>query len=207
MKSLNVVGAFFVLHLTSKKVILNLPQYIQSYFGISDTDVSKVVELFEETTLSKGDYYVKAGHYCNQLSFIQEGFIRVWAETPHKEITQWISTPGYFITDLSSLIFKTTARWNLQAITDCKLYTIKQERYNQIHNLVDNWDELEKLFIAKCFLTLEDRVFSQISMTAEERYQQLFETNPSLFNQVPLQYLASMLGMSPETFSRIRAKS
>ena len=186
---------------------MNLTQYIQSYFGISDTDVNKVVELFEETTLDKGDYYVKAGHYCHQLSFIQDGFIRVWAETPTKEITQWISTPGYFITDLSSLIFKTTARWNLQALTDCRLFTIKQEAYERIRERVSNWDELEKLFIAKCFLTLEDRVFSQISMTAEERYQQLFELNPSLFNQVPLQYLASMLGMSPETFSRIRAKS
>jgi len=206
LKSLNLVGAFFCANFERYQE-MKLPQYIQSYFGISDTDVNKVVELFEETTLNKGDYYVKAGHYCNQLSFIQEGFIRVWSETPTKEITQWISTPGYFITDLSSLIFKTTARWNLQALTDCKLYTIKQERYNQINHLVDNWDELEKLFIAKCFLTLEDRVFSQISMTAEERYQQLFELNPGLFNQVPLQYLASMLGMSPETFSRIRAKS
>lgn len=186
---------------------MNLPQYIQSYFGISDTDVNNVVELFEETTLNRGEFYVKAGHYCNQLSFIQEGFIRVWANTPNKEITQWISTPGYFITDLSSVIFKTTARWNLQALTDCKLYTIKQERYSQIRDVVDNWDELEKLFIAKCFLTLEDRVFSQISMSAEERYQQLFNLNPALFNQVPLHYLASMLGMSPETFSRIRAKS
>lgn len=186
---------------------MNLPQYIQSYFGISDTDVNHVVNFFEETTLNKGNYYVKAGHYCDQLSFIQEGFVRVWAATPTKEITQWISTPGYFITDLSSLIFKTTARWNLQALTDCKLYTIKQERYNQIRDVVSNWDELEKLFIAKCFLTLEDRVFSQISMTAEERYQQLFDFNPGLFNQVPLHYLASMLGMSPETFSRIRAKS
>jgi len=105
------------------------------------------------------------------------------------------------------LIFKTTARWNIQALTDCKLYTIKQEAYERIRDHVANWDELEKLFIAKCFLTLEDRVFSQISMSAEERYQMLFEQNPGLFNEVPLQYIASMLGMSAETFSRIRAKN
>jgi CRP-like cAMP-binding protein len=53
---------------------------------------------------------------------------------------------------------------------------------------------------------LENRVFDFISLTAEERYKKLFDTNRELFNQVPLQYLASMLGMTPETFSRIRRK-
>jgi CRP-like cAMP-binding protein len=65
---------------------------------------------------------------------------------------------------------------------------------------------LEKLFIARCFIMLEDRIFTHLSMTAEERYNFFFENNKELFNQVPLQYIASMLGMTPETFSRIRKK-
>ncbi len=60
--------------------------------------------------------------------------------------------------------------------------------------------------MASCFIQLEDRIFSHLSLNAEERYHQFFENNKELFNQVPLQYLASMLGMSPETFSRIRNK-
>jgi CRP-like cAMP-binding protein len=54
---------------------------------------------------------------------------------------------------------------------------------------------------------LEDRIFSHLSMSAEDRYQFFFQHNKELFNQVPLQYIASMLGMTPETFSRIRKKS
>ncbi len=184
----------------------SIQQYIQTYFGITNDDVEKVVALFEETTLNKGEYFVKAGHYCDKLSFINEGLIRVWLPSESKEITQWISTSGYFVTDLSSMVFNTPARWNLQALTDCKLFTITKELYDSMNQVVNNWDELEKLFIAKCFLTLEDRVFSHISMSADERYNQLFESNPAIFNQVPLQYLASMLGMSAETFSRIRSK-
>jgi CRP-like cAMP-binding protein len=53
---------------------------------------------------------------------------------------------------------------------------------------------------------MESRVFDLISLTAEDRYKSLFEQNRELFNQVPLQYIASMLGMTPETFSRIRKK-
>lgn len=72
--------------------------------------------------------------------------------------------------------------------------------------MVPSWHELEKLFIAKCFTILENRIFSHLSMTAEERYNNFSEHNKELFNQVPLQYIASMLGMTPETFSRIRKK-
>jgi CRP-like cAMP-binding protein len=75
-----------------------------------------------------------------------------------------------------------------------------------IGKVVPKWNDFEKLFVSKCFVMLENRVFDFISLTAEERYKKLFDTNRELFNQVPLQYLASMLGMTPETFSRIRRK-
>jgi hypothetical protein len=73
--------------------------------------------------------------------------------------------------------------------------------------LIPRWQELEKLFMAKCFGMLEDRIVHQLSYSAKERYQHFFENNKTLFNQVPLQYLASMLGMAPETLSRFRKKS
>ena len=126
--------------------------------------------------------------------------------TDGKEITQWISTQGYFVADLASLIFESPSRFTIQALADCVLYTINREDYKKIGNLVPKWYELEKLFMAKCFIILEDRIFSHLSMTAEERYDFFFENNRELFNQVPLQYIASMLGMTAETFSRIRKK-
>jgi CRP-like cAMP-binding protein len=140
------------------------------------------------------------------LSFIQAGFLRIFVTTEDKEITQWISSKGYFVVDLSSFVFKTPASWTIQALVDTKLYTISREDYNRIGTLIPKWNHLEKLFIVRCFSMMEDRIFSHLSMTAEERYNLFFESNRELFNQVPLQYIASMLGMSPETFSRIRRK-
>jgi CRP-like cAMP-binding protein len=110
------------------------------------------------------------------------------------------------VVDLSSFIFHLPARWNIQALTDCELYIIDSNEYLKIGQVIPRWSELEKLFIAKCFTILEERIISHLSMTAEERYNQLFDFNKELFNQVPLQHLASMLGMTPETFSRIRKK-
>lgn len=184
-----------------------LEQNIKSYFGvIQQDDLKRISSLFNLTAIEKGDFYLETGKRCDKLSFIKSGNLRIFTTTEDKEVTQWISTPGYFVTDLSSLLFGNPARWTIQALTDSVLYTINRDDYKKIGNLVSQWHELEKLFIGKCFAMLEDRIYSHLSMTAEERYLYFFENNRELFNQVPLQYIASMLGMTPETFSRIRKK-
>lgn len=185
-----------------------IEKYIESYLGIGGKDLSPIAALFETTKLQKQDYLLKLGQYTKSMSFITAGYLRIFAPDSRgdKDITQWISTQGMFVTDLSSFIFGTPARWNIQALSDCELYTISKEKYDQIGDYVENWAELDKLFIAKCFVTLENRVFSQLSMTAEEKVRQLLAINSEIFLQVPLQYIASMLGMTPETLSRVRRK-
>ena len=184
-----------------------LEEYIKSYFAVvNQNDLKTIVSLFKFSTIKKGDFLLKTGKRCDKLCFVQSGLLRIFVNTNNTEITQWISTKGYFTTDLSSFVFETPSRWTIQALVDTDIYSITKEDYKTIGNLVPKWAELEKLFLVRCFTILEDRIFSHLSMTAEERYKFFFEKNKELFNQVPLQYIASMLGMTPETFSRIRKK-
>ncbi len=188
-------------------IMTELEQNIKSYFGvIEEKDLMAISSFFQITTLKKNDYFLKTGQSCEKLSFIKSGILRVYKATQDKEVTQWIAAEGSFITDLASLVFENPARWTIQALADCELYTINRADYKRIGEVVPKWHALEKLFIAKCFVFLEDRIYNHLSMTAEERYTFFFENNRALFNQVPLQYLASMLGMTPETLSRLRKK-
>ena len=182
-------------------------KYIQTYFGVDKDELTTMSSFFKPVTLKKGDYFLKTGRHCDRLGFLQTGIIREFVIINDKEITKWISTKGNFVVDLSSFVFDQRARWNVQALTDCELYELESQDYQKIGQVIPRWTELEKLFIAKCFTVLEDRIISHLSMTAEERYHQLFNFNAELFNQVPLQYLASMLGMTPETLSRLRKKA
>jgi len=183
-----------------------LEHYIQSFFGVEKEDLQKMASLFQVDHVKRGDFYLKTGRPCDKLSFIRSGLLRIFVQTDDKEVTQWISSKGYFVTDLAALTFEKPARWNIQALNDVELYTISGRDYHQIGQLIPKWYQLEKLFIAKCFTMLEDRIFSHLCMSAEKRYQAFYAQNKELFQQVPLQYIASMLGMTPETFSRIRKK-
>lgn len=183
-----------------------LEQYIKSYFGVAPENISRISSFFYLKTLKKGDYFLKAGRVCENLGFHKSGLIRVYVTIDGKETTQWISSQGYFVTDLSGLIFNKPSKYHIQALTDCEIYAIDRKDYINLPHVIPQWQELEKLFIARCFIYLEERVFALLSMNAEERYRSLFEQKPELFNQVPLQYLASMMGMTPETLSRLRKK-
>ncbi|WP_291722226.1 Crp/Fnr family transcriptional regulator [Bernardetia sp.] len=190
-----------------KKSSLELQTYISSYFGINQAQsLEKVSDLFEKVELRKGDFFLRENQHCNTLCFIKNGLLRIYALKDDREVTQWISTKGYFVTDISFFKLEGKSRWNIQALVNTDIYLITKRKYKMIETIEPKWFEFEKMFIVKCFEILENRVYSHLSMSAEERYNAYFKMNQEVFNQVPLQYIASLLGMSPETLSRIRRK-
>ncbi|WP_306641635.1 Crp/Fnr family transcriptional regulator [Sanyastnella coralliicola] len=181
--------------------------YIEQYFGVSQAHLPQLESLFKEERLEKGEFHTKQGDRHGRLSFITSGYLRIHSIQNEKDVTQWISSPTEFTTDLGSLVFGQAARRNIEALTPVVMYSISQSDYQSLSQHIPEWQQLEKLFLAKCFMTIEDRVSSFIALSAEERYLQLFEHKRELFQHIPLQYLASMLGMTPETFSRVRKKT
>ncbi|WP_341908038.1 Crp/Fnr family transcriptional regulator [Fluviicola taffensis] len=184
-----------------------LEKNIALLFEVNANELKTISSYFRPIHLNKGEYFFKENGYSNQMGFVESGILREWVNLPDKEVTKWIATPGYFITDLSSFLFEKPSKSALQALTECKIQVISKEDYNNMGKTIPSWNAIEKLFMAKCFSTMGDRILTYISLSAEERYNQLWDANKELFNQVPLQYLASMLGMTPETFSRLRKKS
>ena len=181
-----------------------LENYLRTYMNVADEDLHTLGAYFHPHSLKKGDYFFKQGRVCDKLSFHRSGLIRVYAEHDGKEVTQWISSKGNLMTDLSGLICDSPARCHAQALTHCELYTIEKKDYLRLPEVVPGWPALERVLMARCFEFMELRVFSLLAMTGEERYRYLQAQNPELFNQVPLKYLASMMGMTPESLSRIR---
>ena len=184
----------------------SLSAHIQAVFQISPQEAAQISGFFKPLSLQRNEYFLKEKQFAQHLGFVQSGLMREFFNHDGREITKWISGEGYFIVDLASFLFEKPARVNIQAMTDCELFVINKTDYARINQAVPKWPEIEKTFIARCFTVLEDRVVTHLALSAEERYEAFFQYKPELFNLVPLQNLASMLGMTPETFSRIRKK-
>lgn len=184
-----------------------LKEQFRGYFGFDEDKLDYLVSLFEKRILAKGDVFIQQDRLCKDLAFVKEGIIRVSTLLDGKEITQWIATKGYYITDLVGFLESSKSRWNISALTDSVIYSISKHNYDKIQTSIPEWNHKERQFIIHCFTILENRVLQFLSMSAEERYLYYFQENKELFNQIPQQYIASMLGMTPETLSRIRRKA
>lgn len=185
----------------------NFNQVLRAHFGpLTSEDVKIVQSYFRSEQLSKQDFFTRSGKVCDKMSFVVSGIMRVYAEADSKEITQWICTSDFLFTDVLGFFFDQPNRWHVQALTDVELLTVTKADYRKLCREFPKWNEIEKGFIVKCFSMMEERVFSHLSMTAEERYARYFDQHKALFNQVPLHYIASVLGMTAETFSRIRKR-
>ena len=183
-----------------------LKKHIIETFGFTESEFQQIRDFFKSEEILEGDYFLKEGQYVRKMGFVEKGILREFLYINDKEVTKWFSTSGYFAVDLSGFLFDQKSKVSYQAITNVELLTISKENYSKISTRIPRWGKLEKMFLAKCFTVLENRVISHLAMNSEERYNQLFTFNPTLFNEVPLNQIASMLGMTAETLSRIRKK-
>lgn len=177
---------------------------ISNKVSLNKSSIDTITSVFEPLQISKGDFFLKSGKICKHMAFIESGYLRMYDIVEGKEITLWIGSSGNFITSLSSFVFETNNNWNIQAITDCKLYTINRENHFKLNKTEPKWLEFDNLLLANSFALLENKMFSQLHTTAKQRFENLLNNEPELFNNVPLQYIASMLGITPESLSRLR---
>ena len=171
---------------------------------IEKNSMDNILSAFEPLEIPKGAFLLKSGKICRQMAFIESGYLRMYDIVDGKEITLWIGSEGKFITSVSSFIFETSNNWNIQAITDCKVYLINRENHIKLSRTETKWLEFDNILLANSFALLEKSMFSQLHTTAKQRYNLLLSEEPHLFKNVPLQYIASMLGITPESLSRLR---
>lgn len=183
-----------------------LHHFLKTQLEIPDRLVTESAEYYQEETMGKGDFLVKQGQRCHRLSLITQGYLRFYSHASKKAVTHWIFGQQQMVTDVASFFLQQPAKWNIQALTPTTVHTLHSSQYEKLRTQIPEWDHHEKRFLIKLLSALENRVYTLVSMSAEERFKYLFQADPDMFNELPLQYIASMLGMTAETLSRMRNK-
>ncbi len=171
---------------------------------LSGREIDAARPLFHYRFLPKGTRYLKRGEVCREIAFIERGLLRAWYLIGDKEITRTVDHEGEFCTAIASFIRQEPSEQTIEALTEAEVWCISYHDLNSLYMRFPKWQELGRKFFEKLYINLEKRVITLLSTNARERYLRLLQQEPEVVQQVPLKYLAGILGVKPETLSRIR---
>ena len=173
-------------------------------FYLPDKDLTPFLDKFQEQRISKGRHLLKPGQDCNYLAFIQEGCFRVYYyDLNDKEIITWFSFSEMVITDLFGFYTTGTARFYVQALEDSILYKVGKGDLENLYQRYPTYQQFGRKFAEEALATLMHRTMALHTKSAEERYKELL-ASPQFMQKIPLKYLASFLGVTDTSLSRIR---
>lgn len=185
----------------------SLLSHVNQYCKLSEAALAGLDSVLKRVDLAKGALLTSEGKICNQVYFLEQGCVRGFYTLDGKEITYWFAFENTFVTSLYSFITRKPGAENIQLLDDCILWSVD---YSDLQKLYDTFPDIERLgrvIHERYYVMLEERFLSIHFKEARERYEVLLKNNPHILQRVPLGYVASYLGITQETLSRIRSKS
>ncbi|MGU3376261.1 Crp/Fnr family transcriptional regulator [Chryseobacterium sp. M5A1_1a] len=184
-----------------------LLQYICSVHDFNQEETEAFKQYFEPVTFSKNTVIEEAGKAPAYLYYIVSGYLRLfYTDQNGNEITTHINCPPGFFTSYSHFINGTISEDNVECITDCELLRITKQNLDHLVNESQAMKDFSISVFQQSITYNENRSRELSVLNAEERYLKLIKDYPEIIQNVPIQYIASFLGMKPESLSRIRRK-
>ena len=187
--------------MSSQKLI----QFFKNSNLVSSKAAEEITNTFFRKEIKKNAFLLKEGRICNEYFFLENGFIRAFAnDIDGKDVTTNFYSAGQVIFEVSSFFNRTISKENFQAIVDCEGWYITYEQLNNLFHSMHDFRDFGRSILVKGFSSLKIRMLSMITETAEQRYHTLLKTNPEIFQYAALKHIASYLGITDTSLSRIR---
>ncbi|NID12758.1 Crp/Fnr family transcriptional regulator [Fibrivirga algicola] len=157
-------------------------------------------------SIPKGTILLEAGHICQHVWFIAAGAARAFYYKDGREATAWFMGQHDFIISVRSFIEQKPSYEYIQTLTDCTLVSITYSQLQHLYQKHPSFNSVGRQLIEKYYALSEERLFQLRMNTAAERYDLLLATYPAIFKQASLKQIASYIGVTPETVSRLRKR-
>ncbi|WP_114784209.1 Crp/Fnr family transcriptional regulator [Botryobacter ruber] len=180
-------------------------QFLQHNGLVSEPAAHQIAGHFMPRELARHEFFLKAGKVSQEYLFLEKGFMRAFAyDTDGNEVTTNFYTGNQVVFEVSSFFNRTPSRENIQAMVQCSGWSITFEQLNHLFHALPAFREFGRSVLVKGYAALKSSMLAMITETAEARYAHLLETKPELFQYAQLKHIASYLGVTDSSLSRIR---
>lgn len=174
-------------------------------YKIQSQDIELCKTLFQPVLMPKNRILEEVGKIPQHLYYIISGFMRLFYYNDNgDEVTTHLNCPHGFFTAFSDFINQTKALVNVETVTECELLRITKPDYDKLMSISTFWKDYGMQVLHESVIYNEERSKDLATLSAEQRYLKLMKSYPNIIQNVPLQYIASFLGIKPESLSRIR---
>lgn len=179
--------------------------YILQYGSLNQQQIDLITKKAVELHLPKDQYFSEAGKIAQQVSFILDGVIRVcYYNNKGEEITKYFIEENNLVVDLESFDNEISSNAYVHAVTDCKMIVFSKKDWTELLDIIIPWQTIVNKIISRALRQKVERRSPLVSEDATNRYLMFLKIYPNIVNRVPLSYVASYLGMTQSSLSRIR---
>jgi len=183
----------------------SLKNFIHGVIPIKEEVAWSIVDQFIPIHLKRNELLLREGEISNKYLFLETGFLRSYLDdTEGNEITINFHGPNSMVFEVSSFFQRIPTFENIQVLKDSFGYYCTYEILNKLFHSIPEFRDLGRAVLVKGFISYKERTFSLINKTAEQRYESLLSNRPEVFQNAPLKYIASYLGITDTSLSRIR---
>ena len=185
---------------------MTLLSHLSSIIPVSAELEAELNSLSQELSLSRNEIAVSSGEKCNDLFFVRKGIMRgYYIDEDGKEITNWFAQETEFATCFYAFVAKQPSFEIIQALEDCEVTRLSNAALQSLYVKFPETERIGRIITENYYIRLEERLLNIRFKTAKERYRNLILSKPGLLQRAPLGQIATYLGITQETLSRIRA--
>ncbi|KQN32601.1 cyclic nucleotide-binding protein [Pedobacter sp. Leaf41] len=179
--------------------------FILRFGNLNQQQIDFIASKLLVVEIKKDDYFSEAGKISRQVGFITEGILRVcYYNNKGEEVTKYFIEENNLVVDLESFDNQICSSAYVQAVTDCKMMVFERKDWLELLQTIVGWDTIVHKIIARALMLKVERRSPLVSEDGTTRYLKFMEIYPTLVNRVPLSYIASYLGVTQSSLSRIR---